>query len=57
MERKMIDTRKLLLLGMLVFVLGICVGIKFEHDFLSDECDQQGKFVNHQKTYQCGVQP
>jgi hypothetical protein len=53
----MLDTRKLLLLGMLVFVLGICVGIKFEHDFLSDECDQQGKFVNHQKTYQCGVQP
>ena len=51
----MIDTRKLWLLGMLVFVIGLCVGIRFEKDFLADTCDQTGKFVAHRQVYQCVV--
>jgi hypothetical protein len=50
-----IDTRKLWLLGMLVFVIGLCVGIRFEKDFLVDTCNQTGTFTARHQIYECAV--
>jgi hypothetical protein len=53
----MIDTRKLWLLGLLVFVIGLCVGIRFEKDFLAGECYQTGKFEYQHRIFSCNIAP
>ena len=49
----MIDSRRLLLLGMLGFIIGICVGIRLEHDNLANKCAQVGEFEYHNRIYRC----